>query len=121
MSKLEKISNNKLFIVLGVIFAIYIISDIILISKQEIVVATINYKEMASFGSGDNLYHKYLIYTNDETFENTDSILLWKFNSLDIQGKLKQFHQYELEVCDISIPFTSTHRNIISAKEIHKK
>jgi len=57
---------------------------------------------------------KYLVFTENETFENTDDILQGKFNSSDIQGKFKENQTYEVKVWGWRIPILSKYRNIIS-------
>jgi hypothetical protein len=56
---------------------------------------------------------KYLIYTKSETFQNTDDLLLMKFNSSDIQGSLRTDSNYTVQVIGWRVPFLSMHRNII--------
>jgi len=68
-----------------------------------------------SSGSGKDLTvtSKYLIYTTDETFQNTDSWVYGKFNSSDFQGKLLPNTTYKVKVLGWRIPFLSTYRNIV--------
>jgi hypothetical protein len=56
---------------------------------------------------------KYLIFTEEEVFENTDSLLKWKFNSSDVYKDLKKDENYNCEVCGWRIQFMSMYRNII--------
>lgn len=65
--------------------------------------------------------HKYLIYTTDEVFENTDSFLFLKWNSSDIQNKLIKDKTYTVKVAGWRIPFLSSYRNIISIKQETKE
>lgn len=64
-------------------------------------------------GSGESISGKYLVYCESETFENEDSLLWWKYNSSDIQGRLERGSSYRVYVCGIRIPFFSTYRNIV--------
>lgn len=57
---------------------------------------------------------KYLIFTEDEVFENTDTILFLKFNSSDIYRKLEVGKSYSVTVVGYRIPVISLYRNIIS-------
>lgn len=66
--------------------------------------------------SGEETNSKYLVYTNDEVFENTDEFILWKFNSSDIQNQLAQADSVNLEVIGWRIPFLSMYRNIVEIK-----
>ena len=56
---------------------------------------------------------KYLVFTNNEVFENTDTIMFWKWNSSDVYGKLKPGKCYEAKVNWFRVPFLSMYRNII--------
>ena len=46
-------------------------------------------KERITTGSGKDISSKFIIYTENEVFENTDSWLFVKFNSADYQNKLE--------------------------------
>lgn len=59
---------------------------------------------------------KYLVFAENETFENTDSFLVWKFNSSDVQGSLDQGKSYDCSVYGWRVPFLSWYRNIVSCK-----
>jgi len=56
---------------------------------------------------------KYLIFCEEEVFENTDNFFKLKFNSSDIYRDIKEGEEYEFEVYGWRIPFLSMHRNII--------
>jgi hypothetical protein len=57
----------------------------------------------------------YLIFTDGEVFENTDTLLSLKFNSSDIYGRLKVGETCRATVNWFRVPFLSMYRNIISA------
>lgn len=82
---------------------------------QETVEVVTTGKERASFGSGDDLTHKYLIFTETETFENTDTVFGLKFNSADIYGRINTGTACQFRVYGWRIPFLSTYRNILTA------
>jgi len=46
-------------------------------------------KERIVDGSGSAMVSKYLVFSENEVFENTDCFARFKFNSSDVQGKLK--------------------------------
>ncbi|HHX70455.1 MAG TPA: DUF1523 family protein [Gallicola sp.] len=54
--------------------------------------------------------------TEDEVFENEDEFIRLKFNSSDVQNKLKVDSTYTVRVIGWRIPFLSTYRNIIEIK-----
>lgn len=60
----------------------------------------------------------YLVYTDDEVFQNADTWLEGKFSSSDLQGSLHVDRCYALWVYGWRIPFLSAYRNIVSAEEV---
>lgn len=80
--------------------------DIEVIDKERIVETT-----------SETISSKYLIFSNKEVFENTDSFIFFKFNSSSLQGKLQKGRKYRIKVVGWRIPFLSSYRNIITAKE----
>jgi hypothetical protein len=78
----------------------------------ETVMATVTKTERITTGSGDSISHKYLVFTTQETFENSDCLWYGKFNSSDVQGRLTP-GQYSMKVYGWRIPFMSRYRNIV--------
>ena len=76
---------------------------------------TVTDKERITDKEGDS---KYLVFTDIETFQCSDSVPHWKFNSSDQYGLMKRKKRYAAKVCGFRIPFFSTYRNIISASEL---
>jgi hypothetical protein len=72
---------------------------------------TVTDKERITESNG--VTSKYLVFTDKETFENTDALIFGKFNSSDIQGKLKVDSTYNIKVVGWRVPFMNTYRNII--------
>lgn len=68
--------------------------------------------------SGEDVSSKYLVFTENETFENTDSWLSLKLASSDLQGKLKIGSDYKCDVYGWRIPLLSKYRNIVSCEQI---
>ncbi|AGK96527.1 DUF1523 family protein [Clostridium pasteurianum] len=65
----------------------------------------------------------YLIYTQTENgdarvFEDTDSLLEFKFNSEDIYGALRINRTYEVKTYGFRIPLTAAYQNIVKVKGI---
>ncbi|MDE4297163.1 hypothetical protein PXK56_18420 [Phaeobacter gallaeciensis] len=58
---------------------------------------------------------RFMIWTTDETFENTDTWLSWKFNSADVYGKMVVGQTCDMRVNGWRVPFLSWNRNIIEA------
>ena len=69
-------------------------------------------------GSGKNVSSKWIVLTETETFENTDSLFFFKFNSSDIQGKFKVGTTYIVKVYGVRIPILSSYRNIVSIESV---
>ena len=84
-------------------------------SAQELEV-TIKDKERITDGSGENITSKFIVYTQEEVFENTDSWLFLKFNSTDFQNELKVDSSYVIKAAGWRIPFFSSYRNIVKIK-----
>lgn len=82
----------------------------------ETVSVVVQDKERITTGVGGNIESKYLIFTDTETFENTDSWLALKFNSSDVYGKLEKGQKCNITVTGFRIPFFSSYRNILSAE-----
>ncbi len=84
---------------------------------------TVTDKERIIDRNGDSVDSKYLIFgdtTEGESlvFENTDELFRGKFNSSNMQGKLKEGHTYEVTVVGWRIPFLSQYQNIIEVEEV---
>lgn len=61
---------------------------------------------------------KYLVFTNKGVFENTDSWVVGKCNSSDVQNKLEPGKCYKAKVHGVRIGCSSTYKNIESVEEI---
>ena len=82
---------------------------------RETLTAKVTDKEVKRYGEDDS---KYLIFTDKETFENTDSLLEWKFNSSDVYGKIEKDQTYEFTVYGFRIPVLSIYRNVVDVKPV---
>ena len=56
---------------------------------------------------------KYLIFTEDEVFENTDTFVFLKFNSSDLYRDLRVGETYTVTVAGWRLPVLSMYRNIV--------
>ena len=83
--------------------------------REETVSITIKDKERVVDRDGQG--SRYLIWTDDETFENVDSLIKGKFNSSDLYGKLEAGKTYDCKVYGWRNGFFSMYRNIIECKE----
>lgn len=82
--------------------------------NQREVTATVEDKERVCSGSNDC---KYLIFTDEGTFENTDTLLQGKFDSSDVYGRIKVGETYTFEVAGFRQGFLSMYPNILSVSE----
>ena len=64
---------------------------------------------------------KYLVFTESEVFENSDSLMRWKWGSSDLYGELKEGATYKADVYGWRIPFLSMYRNIVSVTKSEEK
>lgn len=71
-------------------------------------------KERVVTGTGADQTSKYLIFTDQETFENVDSWLALKFNSSDVYGSIVEGSTCEFTVTGFRVPFLSWYRNILT-------
>ena len=82
------------------------------------VVFTVEKTERVTDGNKEG--SRYLIFTKTETFENSDRLVLLKFNSSDLYGSIKPDKSYQAKVVGLRIPFLSWYRNIVSIEETKK-
>lgn len=61
---------------------------------------------------------RYLIWSEDETFENVDSLIKGKFNSSDLYGRLEEGKTYDCKVYGWRNGFFSWYRNLIGCNEV---
>ena len=59
---------------------------------------------------------KYLIFCEEEVFENSDAIWYGKFDSSDFYKDIRKGESYEFKVYGWRIPFLSKYRNIVKIK-----
>lgn len=88
--------------------------------KSEWVTITVTEKErvMDRHSQDGSVSSRYLIWSEDETFENTDTLLKGKFNSSDLYGQLKVGNTYDCEVYGWRNGFFSSYRNLVRCKEL---
>jgi Protein of unknown function (DUF1523) len=60
----------------------------------------------------------YIVFTDDETYENIDSPAYLKFNSSDLQGKLIMTGKFKIEYYGFRVPIFSMYKNIIKAEKV---
>ena len=101
------LSYRGFFVILLIIMAIaYPVS---LTNSDEVVEINVTFVERTE--------NRYLIYTEDEVFENTDSFWFQKWNSSDYYQRLEQGGVIEVVVAGWRVPWASMYRNIIEIKD----
>lgn len=105
------LSISVIGIIAVVLFGAYYYSTV------EFIELKVNDKEITVSGNHEHTSSKYLVFTDDEVFENTDSWLFLKFNSSDIQNKLKPNEKYVVKVVGWRIPFLSMYRNVLEVQK----
>lgn len=90
--------------------------SLILYATQDTVRFTALKLERVADRFGDGA--KYMVFTPNETFENTDVLIFGKLNSSDLYGNMKEGATYKADVAGLRIPLLNWHRNIIRFEEV---
>lgn len=106
---------KEILIVIAVL-GLLILLPVVSYRSVDTVRVTIKDKERITTGSGDVISSKYLIYTDSETFQNTDSLLFLKFGSSDVYRDLEVGKSYELKVNWFRVPVLSWYRNVLEIR-----
>jgi len=112
--KMKKLKQKVKYVLYFVILLTILISyPVAYYISSENITITVKDKERITTGSGENISSKFIIYTENEVFENCDTWLFLKFNSSDFQNKFEKGKTYNVNVAGWRIPFFSTYRNIV--------
>lgn len=79
--------------------------------------ATITVVDKQAVASGDS-GHKYLIYTKQGTFEDTDNWFHAKTTSSDLYAALLRGHTYNCKTTGVRVPMFSWYKDLISCTEV---
>lgn len=96
--------------VVGLYFLYLIIDIAIQLATKTVVVDIITDKERH-----DGFY---IVYGDNKVYKNVDTWVYSKFNSSDIQRRLKKGKSYNLTICGFRFPIFSDYQNIIKIEEI---
>ena len=77
------------------------------------VTTTVSDKGVKRHGRSDD---KYLVYTDNGTYEITDSLFWPRFDSSDLYGCIEVGKTYEFTVAGYRVPFLTMYPNIYEAK-----
>lgn len=106
-------------LIILIFFAAIAIYPTVHFTTMEEVQFTVKNTERITTTSNGTMSSKYLVFTDVETFENTDSFLSMKFNSSDIYGSIEKGQTCNATVNGYRIPFMSMYRNIIEVECNH--
>jgi len=109
------------FLIAGIIIVLMVFECAFPYLTSEEVTITVTDKERIVETHDKSISSKYLIFSDNETFENVDCLVRWKFDSSDLQGKLKRGETYHLLVYGWRVPFLSWYRNIVRISNINKE
>lgn len=84
---------------------------------QTSVTDTVLDKERVQNCDSKSCSSRYLIFGANETYEDADDMLLFKFNSSDVYGHIQQGKKYKFRVVGWRIPFFSWYRNIVGVEQ----
>jgi hypothetical protein len=113
--------NNNYFkrpLVLIIITAILSFNFFIAYGTDKYVKFTVTDKERIVNNTSEGSSSKYIIFTNRGTFENTDTVFYWKWNSSDLYSSIKKDKTYIAHVYGFRVGFLSLYQNIISAEPL---
>lgn len=106
--------REKLLAVYAIFAAIVLILFSMYVSSKQTVTFTVEEKIVKRYSDMD----RYLVFTDKGVFQNSDSVVFWKFDSSDIHGKLKPGHTYQATVVGWRVRSLSWYPNIITIKEV---
>lgn len=112
-----KIMRNSIFgiaLVVVLLFIGAITVGIWLSFNDTVVSATVTDKIVKQYKDDS----KYLIFTDKGVFENTDSLLRWKWDSSDFYGKIMKDHKYNFTIIGLRVPIFSIYPNLIKIEEV---
>lgn len=123
----RKMRIYKLLIVafVGLILLLTVGSQMVFSFNDTEYIITVTDKERIYKGSGNSSSSKYLVFGDDKNgnslvFKNTDCFIRGKWNSSNVQGKMKEGNTYKITVVGYRISFFSMYQNIIKVEEIEK-
>lgn len=118
MKKVKGFTLIELLVIVVILAVVGVIigPGILKVCNQRTVTVTVTDKESHRHGEKKD---KYLIYTNDTTYEITDSLLKWRWDSSDLYGKIEVGATYEFKVGGYRIHLLSTYPNIYEAKRVY--
>lgn len=87
-------------------------------TEREVCFTVTDRERIVETDSDGQISSKYLVFTDEGTFENTDSLLRGKFRSSDHQGFLQEGQSYNATVYGWRIGVFSSYPNIVDAQPV---
>lgn len=115
---MREITIKKVFAIGGIILILLTVIGFPFVKRvitEEQVTITITDKDVKRYDDSD----KYLIYTENGTFEITDTVAYWRWDSSDLYSRIEIGKTYTATICGWRIPFLSSYKNIIEINEIN--
>ena len=97
-----------------IVLGLCLINPIVKATNIRTVTATVTDKTVKRKDSDD----KYLVFTDQDTYEITDSLFMGRFDSSDLYGKIEIGKTYEFEIGGKRVHILSWYPNIYQAKEV---
>ncbi len=112
----DLISSAFILFIFAVVIALLLATAVYsyhYLNSEQTIQITVQDKERERKGRGNYSSSKYIVHANDESFEVTDSILFWRWNSTDVYRDLRRGKTYRVRVVGWRKPFLSWYRNIL--------
>lgn len=113
-SRYRRAHQRQMFwVVVGIIALLFAIGTYTYFKdiRESTVTFTVTGKTAAGGGSNG---HKYLFYTNNGTYQDSDNLFYGKFASSDLYGQIRVGQTYTCKVTGFRIPLFSSYKNVIS-------
>lgn len=117
INRIKEMTLVEIVVTIVLVLVVFSIIGTPFLQRATETTVTITVEDKGIKRSGENS-DKYLIYTDNGTYEITDTIAYFRWNSSDLYGEMKVGHTYECKVCGWRIPFLSSYENIITATEV---
>jgi hypothetical protein len=105
-------------VLVPIITAILTYNIFVAYGTDEYVKFTVTDKERIVNNTSEGSSSKYIIFTNRGSFENTDTVFYWKWNSSDLYSSINKDKTYIAHVYGFRVGFLSLYQNIISVEPI---
>lgn len=106
------------FLVAIIFIGCFAVTPLIAYGTKAEATFTVKEKERICESSTQGSNCRYLVYTDNGVYENTDSLWYWKWDSSDVYGSLDEGKTYKATVYGFRFPFMSWYKNIVEVTPI---